>query len=207
MSDVELTLRIKRIYAALGAVKEKDLNKLKAKVIQDGSKIGFYQDWEGSLSYEEISNYAISLIHNVANLKDNLKKWAKRNGKDKNRIELIFNDSQALKVIQDLSNNDKHGYPPRDGGFSGKSPKVEKFERVMRMSAKGGKGSFISMTFNKQGVPQVSKSGTSEAEVIITGKILDRDKNEIGELYEILSKAISDWGELLREFGVQIPSD
>ena len=207
MPTDELTFRIRRIYAALGAVKENDISKFKTQVIKDSCRVGFYQDWKGGLSDEEISNFAMSLVHNVANLRDNLRKWAANNSKDKTKVDSAFKVSQVLKVIQDLSDNDKHGYPPRDGGFSGKSPRVEKFERVMSMSTKGGKESFISLTFNRQGVPQVSKSGTGEAKVIITGDILDRDGNKIGDLHETLLKAIKDWGKVLTEFDVNISSD
>lgn len=207
MPDNELSNRIRRIYASLGSVEEKDLSQFRAKVIRTNGKSGFYQDWKGDRSYEEISNHAILLIHNISNLKDNLKHWAKRNDKDRNIVENAFHDSRELNIVQDLSNNDKHGYPPRDGGFSGESPRVEKFERVMKMTVKGVKRSFVSMTFDKKGVPIVSKSGSSEAKVVITGDILDSDGNTIGDLYETLLKAINDWENVLREFAIPITSD
>jgi len=206
MPSDELTLRIQRIYEAVNAVVETDISKFMPKVIKDGNRIGFYQDWSGGLSSAEIENIAHILIYNVANLKEHLREWAKSNGKDKTEVNVAFKGSQELKIIKDLSNNDRHGYDPKRRGNSGKSPRVEKFERVMCMSA-GGKGSFISLTFNGQGVPQVSKSGTGEAKVIITGDILDRDGNKIGDLHETLLKAIKDWEKVLSEFGVQIPSN
>jgi len=139
----ELTNRIKRIYTAVDAVVETDISKLKPKIIKHGKRTGFYQDWTGGRSNAEIENNAHILIHNVASLKDHLKKWAKNNGKDKNKVDDAFNNSQVLRIIQDLWNNDKHGYPPRDGGYSGMSPRVDKINTIMRMTTKPEKGSSI----------------------------------------------------------------
>ena len=205
MPSDELTLRIQRIYEAVDAVVETDISKLKPKIIKDGKRVTIYQNFSGGRSNAEIENNANILIHNVANLKDHLKKWAKNNGKDKTKVDDAFNDSQVLRTIQDLSNNDKHGYPPRDGGYSGKSPRVDKINTIMQMTASPEKGSFIGLTLNRQGAPKIIGGGS--AKVIITGDIFDRDGNKIGELHKTLLKAINDWEEVLREFGVQIPSD
>lgn len=202
MANDDLTHRIQRIYAAVGAIEENDLRKFKAQVINDGRRRGFYQDWRGGLSNEEISNIAYSLIHNIANLQGHLRKWADHNSQDKTKVEAAFNNSQALRIIQDLSNNDKHGYPPRNGGHSGKSPRIDKVERVMRMTVKGGKKSFVSLTLNRQGFPQKAGSGT--AKVIITGDILDIDGNNIGDLNKTALEAIKVWESVLDDFGVKL---
>ena len=203
MPSDELTLRIQRIYKAVDAVIETDMDKLKPKVVKDGKRIAVYQDFSGGRSNAEIENTAHILIHNVANLKDHLKKWAKNNGKDKTRVDDAFNNSQVLRIIQDLSDNDKHGYPPRDGGNFGKSPRVDKINTIMQMTTKPEKGSFIGLTLNHQGAPKII--GDGNAKVIITGDILDRDGNKMGDLHETLLKAINDWEKVLTEFGVNIP--
>jgi hypothetical protein len=198
----ELTNRIKRIYEAVDAVIETDIGKLKPKVIKDGKRVAIYQNFSGGRSNAEIENAAHILIHNVANLKDHLKKWAKNNGKDKNKVDDAFNKSQVLRIIQDLSDNDKHGYPPRDGGNSGISPRIDKINTIMQMTTKPQKDSSIGYTLNRQGIQKVI--GDGNAKVIITGDMLDRDGNKIGDLYKTLLKAINDWEKVLTEFGVNI---
>ena len=205
MPNDDLKGRIERIYEAVNAVVETDISKFMPKVIKDGNRIGFYQDWSGGLSSAEIENIAHILIYNVANLKEHLRGWAERNGKDKTKVKVAFKGSQELKIIKDLSNNDRHGYDPKRRGNSGKSPRIDNINTIMRMTTKPEKGSFTGLTLNRQGVPKII--GDGNAKVIITGDILDRDGNKIGDLYETLLKAISDWEKVLREFGVQIPSD
>ena len=202
MTTNDLILRVQRLYASIGATAETEISKFAPKIINDGHRKGFYQDWSGGLSEADLSNIAHSLIHNIANLRDNLKKWAARNGKDKTQIDTALNNSRALQVIVDLSNNDKHGYPPRNGGYSGKSPKVDKVERFMQMTTKAEKGSSVRLTFNSDGLPKVSGDGT--AKVIISGDILDRDDNKIGDLHETTLEAVKTWESVLHDFGVKL---
>jgi len=202
MANDDLIFRVQRLHAAIGAVEETDISKFVPQVINDGYRIGFYQDWSGGLSDADISNIAHMLIYNVANLKDHLKNWAAHNGKDKTQVDAAFNNSEALKVIQDLSNNEKHGYPPHAGGHSGKSPRVDKINRIMQMTTKAKKGSSVGLTFTPQGVPKILGDGT--AKVIITGDILDKDGNKIGDLYRTLLEACEVWEKVLGEFGVKL---
>ena len=200
MPSDELTLRIQRIYKAVDAVIETDMGKLKPKVIKNGKRIAVYQDFSGGRSSAEIENSASILIYNVANLKDHLRNWADNNGKDRAKVNAAFRGSHALKIVKDLSNNDRHGYDPAHKGNSGISPRIDKINTVMQMTAKSGKG--IGLTLNRQGVPKII--GNSSAKVIITGDILDRDGNKVGDLHETLLKAINDWEKVLTEFDVNI---
>ena len=202
MANDDLIFRVQRLHAAIGAVEETDISKFVPQVINDEHRIGFYQDWSGGLNDAELTNIVHILIYNIANLKDNLKKWAAHNGKDKARVDAAFNNSEALKVIQDLSNNEKHGYPPRDGGHSGKSPRVDKINRIMQMTTKAEKGSSVGVTFTPQGVPKILGDGT--VKVIISGDILDRDGNKIGDLYKTALEAVKVWESVLGDFGVKL---
>lgn len=202
MLNNDLLFRVQCLYAAIGAVEETDISKFLPEVINDGHRIGFYQDWSGGLTDADLTNIANSLIHNIANLRDNLKNWAARNGRDKTQIDAAFKKSEALKVIQDLSNNNKHGYPPRNGGHSGKSPRVEKINRIMQMTTKAKRGSSVGLAFTLQGVPKILGNGT--AKVIISGDILDRNNNRIGDLHKTALEAVKVWESVLGDFGVKL---
>lgn len=205
MVNDDLTSKLQCLYAAIGATEETDVSKFMPKVINDGSRVGFYQDWSGGRSDGELANTAIMLIYNIANLRDLLKKWCVRNGKDKTKVEDAFKSSQELKIIYDLSNNDRHGYDPKKRGNSGKSPRVDRITSIMQMTTNPEKGFSISLTLNRQGVPQIAGSGT--AKVIITGDILDRAGNKIGDLHETALEAVKIWESVLGDFGVKLPSD
>lgn len=191
----ELLERIRRIYSAIEALEETDLNKLKATVIATDKTKGVIQDFRGGLTHEQLSNTAHTLIHNIANLRDHLKKWAARNGKDKKKVDEAFAQSLELQIIKDLSNNDKHGYPPRHGGLSGKFPQLVNINRLMQLTTQAKKGSTIGMTLGPGGVPKSFGNGT--AKVILTGDVVDNKNNRIGDLHQIATKAVEAWEQLL----------
>ena len=93
----DLSNRVKRIYAALGAVEITNMNQFAPQLINNGQRIGFSQDFRGGLSNEELANSIHCLIHNIANLRDNLKRWAARNERDKRKVDEVFNNSESLK--------------------------------------------------------------------------------------------------------------
>lgn len=192
--------RIGRIYAALRAIKEDDPNKLKATVIQTDKIKAVFQDFRGGFSDDELANQAHAAIHNIANLCDHLRRWAGDNGQDKTKVDHAVKNSLELQIILDLSNNDKHGYPPRNGGRSGKSPQVTNINRVMQLQTQAKKGSMMGMTIGPGGVPKFIGDGTAKA--VVTGDVIDSNKHRIGDLYEIANKAVDTWEQLLADFGV-----
>lgn len=203
MDDEELSCKLHRIYAAINANEEKDLNKIKPAIVQNQSFILFHQDFRGGLKDPDLSNLAYSLIHNIANLKDILKKWAIANNRDKAKIEQAVNRSFDLQIIIDLSNNDKHGYPPRDGGYSGKSPNLVEINRVLQLKAGGNAGNYITVKSGDKGM--LEKSGPGIAKVILTGNIVDKDGNHLGALEDVALEAIEVWNHVLKEFDIALP--
>lgn len=132
MVNDEIHHRMKRIYSAINSVEETDFSQFEPTIIRDAQRIEITQDFRGKLSEAELSNLAHPLIDNIANLYGHLKKWAAQSGVEISKIDGVFNSSNELKIIQDLSNNDKHGYPPRNGGHSGISPKIVGNKRLRR---------------------------------------------------------------------------
>lgn len=197
--DNELIERVSRLYAAIGAVVETDLSNLKGQVVETDKSVGLYNDFRGGMSDAELSNLAHSLINNIANLPNHLKRWAARNGKDRTVVDETFSQSFALKIIEDLSNNDSHGEIIRSGeyGHSGKRPKLVEINRVLQLSPGSDVGSSVAMTFDTDGTPKVSGSGSAKA--VITGTIVDEDENKIGELSDFTQEAVEDLERLLQE--------
>ena len=71
----------------------------------------------------------------------------------------------------------------------------------MQMTAKARKGSIVSLTVDRQGAPRVAGSGTAKA--VVTGDILDRDGNKIGDLRETTLEAVEAWESVLDGFDVR----
>lgn len=199
MNDIEQ--RIGRLYAAIGSAQETNPNKLKATIVKSEQSVLVRQDFSGGYTDDEIANQALTMIHNVANIGDNLRAWAARNGKDKNRVSAISGASPELQIIQDLSNNDKHGYPPRDGGLSGKLPRLVEICRVMRMKTRPVAGSTVIMTIGANGAPRIL--GDGEANAVVTAEVVGKDDVHIGDLREIVDNAVAVWEVLFAEFGLK----
>lgn len=193
--NTELQQRIRRIYSSIGAVEETDPNKLKATLIVTDEFTEVFQDFRGDRTNEELSNLAHMLIHNIANFHNHLKKWAAKNEKNKKKVDEALVHSPELQIIKDLSDNDKHGYPPRNGGQSGKSPKLVGINHVMQLKTQAKKGSTIGMTLGADGTPKVFGDGTAKA--IITGDVVDNENKHIGDLHTIATKAVEAWEQLL----------
>ena len=192
--------RISRIYAAIGLIEEDDPHNLKATVIQTEKIKAVFQDFRGGFSDEDLSNQAHSVIHNIANLCDHLRRWASHHDQDKNKVDQAIDNCLELQIIKDLSNNDKHGYPPRDGGHSRQCPQLIEINRVMRLQTQAKKGSKIGMTIGAGGVPKFIGDGTAKA--VVTGDVVDNDGKRIGDLYYIANKAVETWETLLADFGL-----
>ncbi len=198
--DDAILQRINRIYAAIGAIEEDDPKKLKATVIQTDKIKAVFQDFRGGFSDDDLSNQAHSVIHNIANLRDHLRRWASHNGHDKTKVDQAVDNCLELQIIKDLSNNDKHGYPPRNGGHSGTCPQLVEINRPMRLQTQAEKGSMVGMTLGAGGVPRFIGDGTAKA--VVTGDVVDNDNNRIGDLYDIANKAVEAWETLLADFGL-----
>jgi len=203
MKADELISRVKRIYASIQASQEFNMTKLRGKVFRSDRVFGVFQDFSGGQGEEEMSNTAHLTIHNIANLRDNLRRWAARTSRDKSRVDQMFNASQTLKIIQDLSNNDKHGYPPRDSGFSRLAPRLEYIRRNLQLTTKAKAGSWVAMTMDSMSVPQIAGDGSACA--IVTADVMDKDGKLIGDLAKIELAGIEAWEMLLAEYGISVP--
>lgn len=202
MEDDALTQRVRRIYAAVDATVERDMSRLPGRVEKSGKMTSVTQDFSGGLSDETISNLAHSLIHNIANLADHLRGWASKNKEGKALVDKAVKSSFELQVLKDLSNNDKHGYPPRDGGQSGRMPKLLNPRRILRLTTGAAKGSGVMLTLGRDGQPVIRGSGSAKA--MVTGEVVDSKGEHIGDLYDIAAKALADWEVLLSEYGVTV---
>lgn len=129
-----------------------------------------------------------------------MRRWAARNGQDAGKVGLVLAESLALRIIKDLSNNDKHGHPPRDGGHSRTAPRLAEVTRVLRLTTGAETGSGVVVTLGRMGVPVISGSGSAAA--VITARVVDKEGNNLGDLFEIQQQGIQAWESLLQDFGV-----
>lgn len=192
--------RIGRIYSAIEVAQESDPQKLRGKFVQTEKFFGMFHDFRGGLSDEELSNQAYSVIHNIANLKDNLKRWASKNGQSKDRVDQVIANCFELQVMIDLSNYDKHGPPRKGESRSGRCPRLVSINRVMQLQTQPKAGSVIAMTIGADGLPKFMGDGIAKA--VVTGDVVDDSNAIIGELHEMTLKAVTALESLLVDFAL-----
>lgn len=201
MGNDDVLDRLYRIYAALDTTIEGDLSKFPPKVVSNERGFSMYQDFLGGLKPPQLLNLAHSVIHNIANLYDHLRRWMAKNGKDPKSVDQIVERYPALQLIRDLSNNDKHGYPPRNGGHSGKAPKLTNVNRVLKLTTGTAPGSGVMVVFTPQGPKQTVTGGGGSA-VVVTGTVVDAQSAALGDLHDIEVEALKAWEQELRSLGV-----
>jgi hypothetical protein len=193
--------RLHRIYAALDTAVEGDLNKFPPTVVSNERGFAMYQDFLGGLGPAQLSNLAHSVIHNIANLYDHLRRWMAKNGQDQKSVDQIVARYPSLQLIRDLSNNDKHGYSPHNGGHSGKAPKLVEVNRVLKLTTGTAPGSAVMVVFTPQGPKQTATGGGGLA-VVVTATIIDGQSAPLGDLHDIEVEALKAWEQELRSLGV-----
>jgi len=201
LGNDEVLERLHRIYAALDATVEGDLSKFPPKVVSSERGFAMYQNFLGGLSPAQLSNVAHSVIHNIANLYDHLRKWMAKNGKDPKSVDQIVVKHPALQLVRDLSNNDKHDYPPCGGGHSGKAPKLKEVNRVLKLTTGTAPGSSVMVVFTSQGPKQTVTGGGGSA-IVVTGTVVDKQNTSLGDLHDIEVDSLKAWEQELRSLGV-----
>ncbi len=194
----DLPTRLRRICASIGQAREEDPSKLRAKVISTPTLVGIEQDFRGGLSQDDLENLVHNLIHNIANLGNHLRKWAKQNNHDRGLVDEAIRTSRPLQIMIDLSNNDKHGYPPRESGRSGLTPRLVNINRVMELRPAARKGSTVGMQLCSDGTPRILGDGRAAA--VITGDVVDKNQGYIGDLSRLATEAVEQWEHLLKNF-------
>ncbi len=154
-----------------------------------------FQDFRGDKSPEDLVNDAFTLIHNVASLRDHLKKWAQANGRDPKKVDETIRSSRDLCIIMDLWDNDKHGGTRRDGGRSTLSPRLDEVDRALRLRPLPRKNSGVMVQWGQDG--RLHASGDGTATVDTSGTVRDAEGQPIGDLQEIVACAVEAWERLL----------
>ena len=197
----DLEGRIRRIYAAIGEAITTDLSEFKAVTRRvRGSLYQTSVSFDGGMSSDQMQNTVFSAVHNVANLRDHLKKWARQNGRGGDVVDGVVEDSFELKVIIDLSNRDKHGGPDRGGGLSGLSPDLRNFQRGLVITPKpGSRSAEVAFDFFSGGSPVQSNDC---ARVVTSAETVDDSGHVVGDVMTFLEVGTSRWEQALATLGV-----
>jgi hypothetical protein len=199
----EFEARVRRLYAAIGATFDEAVSEHQPVVRMTERTLEMRQDWNGGLTDDQIAILGMTAICHVANLRNHLFRWAAVNGKLADDVTNTVRQSLALQVILDLANNEKHGYPPRDAGQSGRRPRVIEWQRMLRLFSGGPVQSSVTVVLLPTG-PQVTTTGGGSAGVVVPGEVIDEHGANIGDAKHLLDEAVRAWEGLLQGFGVRV---
>jgi hypothetical protein len=149
----------------------------------------------GDLNQEKINNKILIILHNLASLKDNLKKCLKKNGHDDQIVEKEINNSQHLQVLIDLVNQEKHGYPLTRNRRSFLDPLIANQSHFLGMNLNSKNKSALFMV-GLDGQPELSEEGT----LVIDADIVDNQGNVIFKLYELVNTCFEKWVNLANTY-------
>ena len=197
----KLILKIKQMHKSLTDCKDNDLSKIEA-VSGENQHFNFVKmDFSQGKTGVDIANYASLLIHNIASLKDHLKKYCTKNSISFD-VENLINTDTDVAIIHDLWNIDKHfelDRPPR----SGHTPEIKDLKQTMQLTA--GKNSSVFMTVDKSGKLVQNVKGIGSGQLVITGSVIDENGNALGDFIEICQRAVNSWEQAFKQVGILIP--
>ncbi|MBL9094390.1 MAG: hypothetical protein JNL96_24425 [Planctomycetaceae bacterium] len=198
--DADVQLRLRRLRAAIGDTEESKLEELPPRIVVSDRGILVQQDFNGNLSEEQLLNHAHAVIHQIASMTDNLKRWAAKTDRDKSKVDETLQHSEAIKLLTDIWNLEKHGAPDRSGGLSRKSPRLVDVHRGMEIRT-GSTGVWTGITMGPKGLV---KFGDGNAVAKLDGDIIDSQGRRIASLQNCIREALSAWEALIMAFGLPL---
>lgn len=187
----DVQARLEKIYLSVGeqfSYGHDALDTAYTEVRDNSISFSFFNPKDKSKLLNQIN----SIIANLANIKDCLKKKLEQRGDDPKIIENEINNSMYLQIILDLSNQEKHGYPLTKTRRSRKDPLINNIGRALSPS-------------NKPDNIRYEKSDGStimNAMVKITADITDSQGNILYRLDDLVENALNFWEEIVKRYNI-----
>lgn len=190
--------RLERLHSSVGARFEEDIEKcinIKKEVLNNRRKTTL--SFDNHTDDGDMANKVMMIIHNLYNLKDHLKRVLEEKGDNPQDIEEEINNCKALRIVADLSNQEKHGYP-LDNPRTNFQPKIERIKSVMSLSAEAGGTSTFTMD-PITGEHEVE----GNAKISISAIIRDSENNNIFHLSGLIDESMNKWEEVINKYNIR----
>jgi hypothetical protein len=195
----DIKTRLERVYSSIKSRFDNDVikhQKVERNITE--TVASFKISFDKGLNASDAENKIFTIIHNLANLKDNLKKSLYDSGGNEQDIENEINSSLHLQLILDLSNQDKHGYPLTKTKRSLKDPQIKNIAQSLSLGSSGPNSS-SSYSIN----PFTGQSTMSgDCKTVINAEIVDSSGNLIIHLDELINASIAKWEEVIKKYNI-----
>jgi hypothetical protein len=140
----------------------------------------------------KVLNQINSIIANLANIKDCLRKKLTERSDNPQLIEDEINISPYLQIIIDLSNQEKHGYPLTRPSRSGKDPLIKNISRS------------LSPSNNPDNIKYENDDGSVAMNVMakITADITDSEGNFLYRLDKLVENTLDVWEQVIKKYSL-----
>lgn len=189
----DIKTRLELIYASMGeqfTYGQAALETTHTEIKSEGNKQSISISFFNPDDKPKVLNQINSIISNLANLKDCLKRKVGQRGYNSKVIEDEINNSSYLKIILDLSNQAKHEYPLTESRRSRKDPLIKNISRTLSPSNKPD-------NIRHEGV---DGSVMVNMMVKITADITDSQGNILYPLDDLVEGALSAWEQIIEKY-------
>lgn len=193
MNYNDITVRLKRIYASIDSKNKYGAEVLIGTQSTTIKKLGNIHEVSVTFGKEEDSlNKIHSIVSNLANLKDILKDYMEKQGKNKKLIEDEINKSSVLQLILDLSNQEKHGYPLTITRRSKKDPQIKNVRSSLIPTSKPDNIRYSAS----------DDSAVLNMMISVSADIVDFNQQHILTFDELINQTIKEWEDIIRKFQI-----
>lgn len=186
--------RLQRLYASVGEVEVKDLAQFAR--LAGTTRSGALRSSDGPTP-AQLENAAVGILLNVAHVRDSARKHAKALGKDPDDVDRAISDSEALKIVIDLAERDKHGGDKRDGGLSGQNPRLGWLVRGVPLGVPRPEP--VHITVGPSGLVATPDGLLS---IVLNGPITNSKGETVGYFKDVVQEALQAWEHLFQAWGI-----
>lgn len=196
----DITSRLDRVYNSINKSYEHNVASNVNHIFERSGKFVRVGVSFGTHTEIELVNRVFGIINAIGPLKDLLKKKLKTLNKDPQIVEKLIDSSEDLKLVIDLWNEDKHGYPLTKHQRSYKNPRIINIKQGLRVSDLSNKAT---ITFTINAASQTVDNISSENSVIsINGDVVDGDGNLITSLDTMIDTSVKKLENFINENGL-----
>jgi hypothetical protein len=165
----DINAKLARLHSALDSRKDPDYERhAKVEQVEEGVRLTL----PGIDSLPKLENVVRSIIDNLATLKDAFKNKLKKRGEEKPIVKDFINSSIYLKVLIDLDNAYKHGYPT-ESNLSKMNPVIKNVRQTLRLE--WNEGQFPIGMIGTKGEMEIMDAASSA--VVVLADIYDENDN------------------------------
>lgn len=192
----DLKARLERTLSSLNARFDEEVEEgIRITHVQSDRSIGMSVRF-GNDDTETILNKIFIILHNLASLKDHLKKCLESKGHDPNIVETEIEGSLHLQVLIDIVNQEKHGYPLTKHVRSYKNPVIKDPKQALRISTGTEPHSSARFIISPDGSYQIH----GQKSIVIDADICDDQGNSLFGLDELVDTCFAKWENIAKKY-------